>query len=246
MALFTLTVNAQNNQPPDRIGDLSLALTYNQTYTFTEADFTTGTSPEYNDPEGDSLQSIQVKTLPTLGTLELNSVAVVALDEITVADINSNLFTYIADPAETAGYTDSNFTWDAKDTGSLTFAGLTGTVTFIADAEVNLAPSAVGNNSKTTDFNSTIVFTTADFTTDTTPAYADPEGDAAANLQVLSLPASGTLKLSGVDVKVNQIISFADITSGFFTYVPDNSIIGGTTVDFNFQIADAGSGLYTS
>ncbi len=43
---------------------------------------------------------------------------------------------------------------------------------------------------------------------------------------------------------LNQIISFADIDSGLFTYVPDNDTQVGYTDPFEFQIADAGSGIF--
>lgn len=245
MAIFTITTQAQVNQSPTRIGDRSFTLDYDELLTFTVADFTTATLPTYLDPEGDPLQSIQVKTLPTIGSLELNSVAVTALDEITAADITSGLLTYQCDDTETSGYTDDSMTFDVKDTGSLSFAGLTGTVDFTVGAEVNQPPSSVGDNSATTAYDTTIVFTVAQFTTGTTPAYADPEGDAADLLKITSLPAKGKLKLNNVDVVLNQEIDFTDIAAGDFTYVPDITDLAGDSLEFKYEIADAGSGIFT-
>ena len=62
--------------------------------------------------------------------------------------------------------------------------------------QINQPPSQVGDGARTTDHATTVTFTVADFTTNTTPAYSDPEGDAAAQLRVLSLPANGTLLLN--------------------------------------------------
>lgn len=112
------------------------------------------------------------------------------------------------------------------------------------NAVVNQPPSAVGDNSLTTNHATSIVFTTADFTTNTTPPYADPEGDPAQNLRVLTLPANGILNLNSVAVTINQIIPFTDIAAGNFTYDPDPSLTSQRTVIFSFEIADSGSGQY--
>lgn len=116
--------------------------------------------------------------------------------------------------------------------------------TVTVNAKVNEPPTQVGDNVVITNYGQTIVFTVADFTTNTTPAYSDPEGDAAYQLKITSLPSTGVLKLNGVDVTLNQIIDFDDISAGLLTFVPDN----GTTTTYNdpfqFEIADAGSGTF--
>lgn len=247
MGLFTLTVNAEINQPPSQIGNLTLSLDYNELYVFTLANFTTGTVPEYLDPEGDVVENVKVITLPTKGTLTLNGINVVLNQEISNANIVAGLLKYQADPVETAGYVDNTMTFDISDVGSSTYSGLTpGIVTITVGEDVNLPPSEVGDNSLTTDYGVTIVFTAANFTTGTTPPYADPESDAASMLRIDSLPTQGNLQLNGVNVVLNQEISFADISSGFFTYVPDNTDTSDYIVDFDFSIKDTGSGQYTS
>lgn len=112
------------------------------------------------------------------------------------------------------------------------------------DSYTNLPPTQVGDGAESTNHSEDIVFTGAMFTTNTTPAYADPEGDAALNLKITSLPASGTLKFSGVAVLLNAIISFADIALSKFTYTPDPSNLNAHATDFTFEIADAGSGTF--
>ena len=116
--------------------------------------------------------------------------------------------------------------------------------TNITEAYTNQAPTTVGDGTETTAYGNTIVYTRAMFTTNTTPPYSDPEGDAALNLKVITLPTIGTLQLNAVNVTLNQIISFADIDSGLFTYIPDNGTQVGYTDPFDFQIADAGSGIF--
>ena len=118
------------------------------------------------------------------------------------------------------------------------------TFTVTTNSKQNLPPSQVGDGNASTDYGVTIVFTRADFTTNTTPPYLDPEGDTASLLRVLTLPTTGTLQLNSVDVVLNQVISFSDIDSGLFTFVPDNATETGYVVDFDFEIADSGSGIF--
>jgi hypothetical protein len=114
------------------------------------------------------------------------------------------------------------------------------------NAQTNLPPSSVGDGSKTTPHSTTIIFTRDDFTTNTIPPYADPEGDNAKLLKILSLPAGGTLKLNNTPVVVNQIIDFADIDLGNLTYSPDPANTTARVEPFTFSIADAGSLTFTS
>jgi len=121
-----------------------------------------------------------------------------------------------------------------------------GLFTVTTQEYTNLPPSQVGNGSASTNYGQTYIFTVADFTTETSPVYADPEGDGAANLRILTLPTTGTLYFNSIAVVVNQVISFANIALELFTYVPDN----GTTTLYNdvfqFEIADSGSGIFVS
>jgi hypothetical protein len=117
--------------------------------------------------------------------------------------------------------------------------------TVTVSEKINQPPSQVGNGSVATAYGETYVFTVADFTTNTTPSYQDPEGDAAAQLRVVtSLPAEGELRFSGAPVSLNQVINFADIAAGLLTYVPNNATTSVYSDTFNFEIADAGSGQF--
>jgi hypothetical protein len=113
-------------------------------------------------------------------------------------------------------------------------------------AYVNLQPDVVGDLSVSMIHGATKVFTMNDFTVNLVPPYHDPEGDAPSKLKVLSLPASGLLKLNGVNVTVNQEILYSQIASGLFIYVSDGSVLTVINTSFNFSVSDTGSGLFTS
>ena len=245
MAVFTITTGEQVNQPPSQIGDVVINLTYNELYTFTVADFTTNTTPQYQDPEGDDIEEVQAKSPVLIGSLTRGGVPVINGTIITKAQLEAGDLKYLAESSDIDGYTESGFTFDISDVGSSTFSGLTpGIVTFIVGAKDNEAPTTVGNGSATIDYGETLVFTRAMLTSSLVPAYSDPEGDAAGQLLIKVLPAEGTLKLNGVDVVVNQIIDFTDIDSGLFIYDGDLTDTDGSIENFEFQIADVGSGIF--
>ena len=248
MALFNVTNQGYGNLPPTVVGDITINITYDDgEHIFTIADFTTGTTPVYSDPEGDDVETVKIVTLPTVGTLELSEVAVIAGDEITLADIVAGNLIYNTDGIVTAGYTDSTMTFNIADDGSSSYGAITpGIVTFVVGAEINLPPSAVGNKTLNLSYAQFYPITRANLTTETTPAYADPEGDAEENVKILSLPSVGTLLVSGLPATVNQIIPFTILDSGFFVYLCDAADLDGYTTTFDFAISDVGSGEYTS
>lgn len=247
MGIFNVTTVESINLPPIQVGDITIDLTFNETYVFTIADFTTLTIPVYSDPEGDSVQLVKILTLPVVGQLLLSSIPVIVNQEIALSDITGGNLTYVADVAQTAGYTDSVMTFNIADDGSGSYGAITpGVVTFIAEAQVNLPPSSVGDLTINLAYGEFPIFTRANFTTETTPAYVDPEGDLALNLKILSLPATGNLKLSAVNCTVNQVVSFSSIDSGLFTYAPNVAITTAQNLIFDFAIADSGSLQYSS
>lgn len=226
-----------NNKPS--IDDVSI--TFNDgtdTYTFNESQF----KVNFTDADGELPDLVEISVLPITGTLQYNGQDISSGFLFNIEDA-SNL-TYIRDNSQ---YTDTfKFkTSDNNETHKI-FSDMA-TFTITVDGQVNQPPSAVGDGSRTTSYGTTITFTRADFTTNTTPPYADPEGDAAATLKVLSLPATGTLKLNGVDVSINDEIDFTtEIDAGLLTYVPDDSVTSSYSPSFDFSIADEGSGQFTS
>ena len=111
-------------------------------------------------------------------------------------------------------------------------------------------PPTIGNYtmSKANREGATIgtTLTTAMFTTSTTPAYSDIEGDSADAVRINTLPTNGAvLKLDGVIVTVGQTITIADITSGKLKLVaPDVNAL--TTSVFTFSVRDTGSMVFSS
>lgn len=243
MATVTLQIAAEANQPPNQPGVVSVGLAYNELYAFTVADFTTLASPAYSDPEGDAFQNVKILTIPTQGALTINAIAAVPNDIVTEAQLTAGLLKYQCDVADTDGYSE-NFTYTTSDVGSSTYSSFSGTVAVVVAAQIaNLPPTTVGTGSATIGYGETLIFTRAMFTSATTPAFSDPEGDPALYLKITGLPALGEIQLSGLPIGVNEIIDFSDIDSGLLTYVPDLTDTDGDLQGFTFQIADI-SGIF--
>lgn len=117
MATVTINISAYVNQAPSQVGGLTVTIAHAATKTFSGADFTTGLSPVYLDPEGDAPSKLKVLTLPISGVLKLSGVAVTAGQEISFASIQGGLFTYTADSATTTAI-NTSFTFSMSDTGS--------------------------------------------------------------------------------------------------------------------------------
>ena len=246
MATMTMDVSAIGNNPPSKLGRVTLILDYNELYTFTLADFTTNAIPTFiaSDPEGDDLESVRIESLPIVGDLTNNGVPAAINDVITSANITAGHLKYQCDPADTDGYLESFF-YTASDLGSSTFSPGDGTVGITVGAQENQAPTEVGDGTMTIDYGETGVFTRAMFTTGTTPAYSDPEGDPALWLKITGLPALGEIQLNGTPVILNEVVDFDDIDAGLLTYVPDLADTDGDMQGFTFEVADV-SGIFVA
>lgn len=120
-----------------------------------------------------------------------------------------------------------------------------GTLTINSGAYVNQAPSSIGDYTLSVANRAVTVLTLDMFTTLTTPAYADPEGDAPQAVRINSLPADGVLKLSGTNVITGQVIPVVDINLGNLTYEsPNQDALDGDDIDFS--VSDTGSGLFAT
>lgn len=122
-----------------------------------------------------------------------------------------------------------------------------GIITLDVLAIDNRAPNSTGWLSVPLVYNELYVFTLANFTTETTPAYADPDGDAFHSLKIASLPSQGTLVNNSVASTVGDVVTSADLSGGLFTYQADAADTDGYSDGFmKFTVSDVGSLLYTT
>ena len=240
MATMTLEISTQFSRPPSQSGWISIAMAYGASHTFTVANFTTETTPEY--VADGALSYVKVSTLPGQGALLLSSVAVTVDQEISATDISAGNLVYTSNTISTAGYSDGNMTFLVSDAVSGLYNSVAEQVIFkvVEDSTINQEPTEVGDVSANITLGSEVPLTRAMLTEN----YSDPEGDAADKLKILELASFGTVKLNGSPVIVNQEINFTDIDAGLLTYESTSIPGNGESEQFEFEISDSGSGNF--
>ncbi len=216
---MTVDVTPVNDAPT--AADNTVTTNEDTAYVFTAADF------NFSDIDGDTLASVRITTLETLGALQLSGVDVTLNQVVSRADIDAGNLTYL--PAANANGTSyDSFGFTVNDGTANSVAAFTLTVDVTA---VNDAPTAA-DNTVTTNEDVPYVFTAADFN------FSDIEGDSLANVQITTLESVGALRLSGVDVTLNQVISRADIDAGNLTFLPVANANGVSYDSFGFRVND--------
>ena len=210
-----------DNNPPTAANNTVVTLE-DTDHVFTVADF------NFSDPDGDSLQQVQITSLETVGALQLSGVDVILNQVIAMADITAGNLTFTPVPdANGAGY--DSFQFLVHDGTDYSAAANTMTIDVTA---VNDAPTAADNTVVTLE-DTAYVFTVADFN------FSDIDtGDTLQNVQITSLETAGALQLSGVDVVLNQIIAVADIVAGNLTFTPAQDANGVGYDSFGFKVGD--------
>lgn len=239
-SLFTSIV-ANNNQPPT-VGNVTRRFTYTsglQVYTFSEADFTNN----FGDPNGYQPNIVILLNNAFNGVLYYQGVLING-EGFTFPINNANQLQYKYTPTMTNHIYEKLF-FQINDTNPTPKYSNMATFTLDVNAYVNQPPSSVGNNTITMGNRVDRTFTLADFTSSTTPAYADPENDGVYQLRIDSLPTLGALKLSGTPCTSGQIINASDIVAGNFVYDAPNQD-AAASVSFNFSLSDTGSHTFVS
>ena len=208
-------------------------------YIFSITDFTYN----YFDLEKDLPYNLMIYTLPTKGVLSFkNKIITKPKTIIPLSAITELKYTRLNPEA----YTDV-FNFKISDNNQNTKFNINmATFTISVNAYEN-EPPTIGDNEITLNFGSTKVFLPADFTSNTTPPYADAEGDGPYKLKILTLPVTGELRYDNIPVIVDQEILFTNIAAGLLTYIPSILDLDGYADDtFNFQVSDLGSQLFSS
>ncbi len=204
------------NDAPIASGSV-VTLNEDGSHTFSAADL------GYSDVEGSNLVSVTIDSLPAFGALTLSNVAVTLNQVIVAADIPNLVFTPDAD-GEGDDYARIGFSVNDGELDSDTVAEIQLNVSSINDA-----PTAAGNV-MTLNEDQVHTFSVADF------GFMDVDGDAIASIRIESLPALGSLQLSGVDVVLNQDIVAADLPN--LTYTPAANESGVDYARLGYRVND--------
>jgi Big-like domain-containing protein/Calx-beta domain-containing protein/cadherin-like protein len=225
---FVLTVGAVNDPPSGTDNTVSTA--EDTTYTFTAADFGF-TDP--NDTPPNTLLAVKITTLPGLGTLTNNNVAVNANDFIPVANINGGLlkFTPVANEFGTP-YT--SFTFQVQDNGGGTDLDPTPNTMTINVTAVNDPPSFTIAADPPPVAQDAGPQTVLNFATSISPG--PNEAGQVLTFNITPGVTTGTLTFS-TQPSINA-------TTGTLTYTATNGTSG--TATFSVTLSDNGGGTNTS
>ncbi|WP_116964856.1 tandem-95 repeat protein, partial [Fastidiosibacter lacustris] len=128
-----------------------------------------------------------------------------------------------------------NLNFNGSDTLTLTAtdSGSSSAVQLIAINvnAANDAPTAM-DNTVVINEDSIYVFTANDFN------FADLDGNTLASVKITTLPMVGSLRLNGVAVTLNQVITKANIDAGLLTFTPANNGNGSNYASFGFKVND--------
>ena len=215
---YTMTVDVREQADAPVSRDHTVTTLEDTDYLFTDTDFSL-----VEDADGNVFGGIIITGLPEQGILYYDGVAVGAgavSDETVFTD--RSLFRY--SPAENgygAAYTTFGFRM-VDDAGDRSIEyGLTVDVT-----PTNDLPMLVDVN-KVVAQGQAVSFTVTDFA----EGFTDPDGDILRRIQLISLPAEGTLQLDGVPVAANQEIDIADLTRLVLETLP--GFLGTTSFRWN-------------
>ncbi|MCP3690031.1 MAG: tandem-95 repeat protein, partial [Gammaproteobacteria bacterium] len=218
---YTLTVDvtAVNDAPTASAN--TVTTNEDTTYTFTASDFS------FNDVDGDTMASIKITTLESVGALQLSGVDVTLNQVISKANIDAGNLKFVP-VANANGSSYDSFAFSVNDGTVDSASSYTLTVDVTA---VNDAPTAAANTVTTTE-DTTYTFSASDF------SYSDIDSDTMASVKITTLESVGSLQLSGVDVTLNQVITKADIDAGNLKFVPAANANGSSYDSFAFSVND--------
>ena len=217
----TVTAAPVTNNAPTAANN-TVTTAEDRPYTFEADDF------GFADADtGATLASVKIVTLPALGTLALNGTAVSLNDVVPSTDIGGLTFT----PAPGGSGGDyASFMFKVND--GTDFSASANTITFNV-TPANTAPTAA-NNTVTTTEDTDYTFSSADFD------FTDTDGgDSLASVKIVTLPASGTLTLSGTAIgsgALPQTVTAAQL--GNLKYSPPANLYGTGVASFTFKVND--------
>ncbi|WP_374590204.1 DUF4347 domain-containing protein [Aquabacterium sp.] len=229
-ASLTIAITPVNDAPQGSSGTVTMFEDHARTFTAADFGFT-----DPQDSPADALLGVYIDSLPGAGTLALNGVAVQAGDFVAATSLGSLAFTPAAS-ANGAGY--ASFTFRVRDSGGTANGGadtdLTSRTLAIDVAAINSAPQGTDAIATMLE-DASYTFSAADF------GFTDPQDptpNALLGVVISSLPAAGTLTVSGVAVQDGDLIAVANL--GNLVYTPEANGFGAAHASFTFQVRDDG------
>jgi len=147
----------------------------------------------------------------------------VATDDCNLASLTNDFNSGATLDGETFALGTTTVTWTATDD-----LGNAATCSFDVEVIPNVAPT-LNNFGVTTTLDNPFTFSASHFSNN----FTDPNGDALAELEIISLPTNGTLTLGGAPVSVGDVILATNLRS--LMYTPNAGYLGTDSFQWNAQ-----------
>ena len=216
---YTMAVNVLPMNDAPTASNATVTIDEDTTKTFAASEF------NFTDTldDGDTLDHITIATLPATGTLTLSGSAVEEGDDIAANQIENLVYTPVAngngDPYTSFTFTVNDGTADSASSYTMT----------VDVTPVNDAPTAA-NNTVTTNEDTAHTFAASEFN------FADVDSDSLDHVTIATLPATGTLTLSGSAVEEGDDIAANQIENLVYTPVANGN--GDPYTSFTFTVND--------
>lgn len=222
-----------NTAPTITGSTITIPMTINTDHIFSIAEVI----QNFADTDGDSYNKIKFDFTGIDGVFTYNSIIITGILEILITDVINLVYTRADNNifSEVITYRISD-----NDNNSL-YSG-TNTITITGTAIVVNQPATIGDIAiyELNRVNTTL--TLGMFTSQLTPPYNDPEGDAldAIRIDEISTANLGTFEINGITITEGLIITTAEISAGLFIHIGlDADTI--STDSINFSVRDTGS-----
>ncbi|MGD9158446.1 MAG: DUF4347 domain-containing protein [Desulfobacteraceae bacterium] len=228
---YSMTVDVTPVNDVPTAANNTVTINEDTNYTFTASDF------NFSDADSaDTLNTIQITSLESAGTLQYNNSGtwqdVILNQEISKADIDAGKLRFVpASNANGNGYDSFGFKVSDGTEYSASAYSMTVGVTPVQDAPTG------GDKTVTTNEDTNYIFAASDFN------FSDADSaDTLNTIQITSLESAGTLQYnnSGTwqDVTLNQEITKADIDAGNLRFAPVENVNGNGYDSFGFKVSD--------
>jgi hypothetical protein len=229
-----ITVLAVNDAPDS--GDAATTIVEDATYTFALTDF--AFSDPIDDPD-DALAGVKITTTPVGGSVRLDGTALNAGEFITVAAIAAGRVTFVP-TANATGSPYTTFTFQVQDDGGTASGGVD------LDPTPNtftVSVTAVNDPPTGTDLTKSVIEDLSCFITASDFGFTDPADRPSNGLYrvlITTLPAHGSLTLSGAAVAAGQYVTVTDLSLHRLKFSPAANAVGAPYTSFTFQVQDDG------
>jgi len=229
-----ITVLAVNDAPDS--GDAATTIVEDATYTFALTDF--AFSDPIDDPD-DALAGVKITTTPVGGSVRLDGTALNAGEFITVAAIAAGRVTYVP-TANATGSPYTTFPFQVQDDGGTASGGVDLDPT---PKTITVSVTAVNDPPTGTDLTKSVIEDLSCFITASDFGFTDPADRPSNGLYrvlITTLPAHGSLTLSGAAVAAGQYVTVTDLSLHRLKFSPAANAVGAPYTSFTFQVQDDG------